>query len=67
MLVLDKIEDEPLVSDEQLMVDMIDNERVYHKTGAEEVNKIVEQLVRAVDDIEIECCTEVDDWCSMEV
>ncbi|GJW29982.1 hypothetical protein Tco_0046857 [Tanacetum coccineum] len=29
------------------------------------MNKIVEQLVKAVDDTEIECCIEVEDCCSM--
>ncbi|GJR42624.1 hypothetical protein Tco_1310727 [Tanacetum coccineum] len=59
--VLGKIGDKPLVFDEQLLVDMIDDERVLHKTVVvEEVNRIVEQLVNAIDD------TETDDGCSME-
>ncbi|GJW77559.1 retrovirus-related pol polyprotein from transposon TNT 1-94 [Tanacetum coccineum] len=38
-----KISDEPLVFDEQLMVDMIDDERVLHKSAVkEDVNRIVE-------------------------
>nr|GEZ84614.1 hypothetical protein [Tanacetum cinerariifolium] len=66
-LVLGKIGYEPLVFDEQLMVDMINDEQVFQMTGVEEeVNRIVEQLVKAVGDTEIDC-TEVDDCCSMEV
>ncbi|GJR47133.1 hypothetical protein Tco_1315236 [Tanacetum coccineum] len=53
--VLGKIGDEPLVFDEQLMVDKIDDERVLHKSIVEEEeNRIVEQLVNAIDDTKIE-------------
>ncbi|GKC51340.1 hypothetical protein Tco_1074085 [Tanacetum coccineum] len=53
--VLGKIGDEPLVFDEQLVVDKIDDERVLHKSIVEEEeNRIVEQLVNAIDDTKIE-------------
>nr|GEV46920.1 hypothetical protein [Tanacetum cinerariifolium] len=46
LLALGKIGDEPLVFGEQLVVVMIDDERVLHKSAVEEgVNRIVEQLV----------------------
>nr|GEY07667.1 hypothetical protein [Tanacetum cinerariifolium] len=65
--VLSKIGDELLVFDEQLVVDMINDAWVLHKTAVvKEVNRIVKQLVKAIDDAEIECCTKVDDCCSME-
>nr|GFD25717.1 hypothetical protein [Tanacetum cinerariifolium] len=48
------------------MVDMIDDERVLHKTAVvEEVNRTAEQLVKAVGDTQIDC-TDIDDCCSME-
>nr|GEW35128.1 hypothetical protein [Tanacetum cinerariifolium] len=66
-LVLRKIGDEPSVFDEQLVVDMIDDEQVLHKIAVKEkVNRIVEQLVKAVGDTEIDCI-EIVDYCSMEV
>ncbi|GKB00020.1 hypothetical protein Tco_0828013 [Tanacetum coccineum] len=64
---LGKIGDEPLVFDEQLVVEMIDDERVLHKTAiVKEVNSIVEQLVKAIGDTEIDC-TEIDNCLSMEI
>ncbi|GKA54373.1 hypothetical protein Tco_0753322 [Tanacetum coccineum] len=68
MHVLDKLDDEPLVFEEQLVVDMSDDEEVLYKTVmVVEVNRIVEQLVKSIDDIETECCTKIDDCCSKEV
>ncbi|GJR67458.1 hypothetical protein Tco_0013523 [Tanacetum coccineum] len=61
------VSDEPLVFDEQLVVDMIDDERVLQKTAVvEEVNRIFKQLVKIVDDAKIDC-TEFDNCCSKEV
>ncbi|GJT13154.1 putative reverse transcriptase domain-containing protein [Tanacetum coccineum] len=48
--------------------DMVGEEQVLHMTVVvDEMNKIVEQLVKVVDDTEIECCTKVEDCFSMEV
>ncbi|GJT50439.1 hypothetical protein Tco_0976596 [Tanacetum coccineum] len=64
---LGKLGDEPLVFDEQLVVEMIDDERVLHKTAiVEEVNSIVEQLVKAIGNTQIDC-TEIDNCLSMEM
>ncbi|GJV35285.1 hypothetical protein Tco_1407762 [Tanacetum coccineum] len=46
---LGMIADEPLMFDEQLVVDMI--------VVVKEVNSIVEQLVNVVDNTKIECCS----------
>ncbi|GJX40399.1 hypothetical protein Tco_0255389 [Tanacetum coccineum] len=74
MLVLDKLVDEPLVLDEQLMQHMIVDELVLHMVVVvEQMCKIIEQLVKAieeslktVDDTEMDC-TQVEDCCSIEV
>ncbi|GKD02069.1 hypothetical protein Tco_1172343 [Tanacetum coccineum] len=74
LLVLDKLFDEPLVLDEQLVQHMITDELVLHMVVVvEEIYRIVEQLVKAVeeslktmDGTEMDC-TKVDDCYSMEV
>ncbi|GJZ59523.1 hypothetical protein Tco_0615339 [Tanacetum coccineum] len=65
--VLGMIVDEPMVFDEQLVLDMIADERVLYKfVVVEEMCRIVEQLMKDVDDTVMDC-TEVDDCCSKKV
>nr|GEV24141.1 hypothetical protein [Tanacetum cinerariifolium] len=59
------VADEPLVLDEQLVLSMIADELVLHIVVVmEEMCRIVEQLVKAIGDIVMDCI-EVDDCCSM--
>ncbi|GJU72712.1 hypothetical protein Tco_1264117 [Tanacetum coccineum] len=65
-LVLNKIVDKPLLLDEQLVQRKIDDEMVLHMSVVvEEMCRTVEQLVKPIGDIVIDC-TKVDDYCSMK-